>query len=326
MQALLGSPTFSCLLHYGSALKKNTFIIQCTSCIYVNTSCIRSSLRGWRSKGKGKGIKARDLARSNSTFTFPFWRLPRRLHKKQKQEQSYSGASSLVQLYSRDPSTQGTQNVVPEKCSNNFCICYIYWRNTSIQRTQNLLPQKCSHNLCFVTSIEGTPLFRDRKFGSTKIYVHVIFVSVTSIEGTPLFRGKGHFFWVPKFGLNILPVDTLALKSDWPQKGMLTLLVSIHNVTKTVTEYFSILNILHWMSFWKSNMCIHKNKRHLMLTTALFSTTLTRMNMFHLLITRLLATFLGIHDNKQASKVPIAFQARKAVLCLLCLHSSSKFQ
>ena len=37
--------------------------------------------------------------------------------------------------------------------------------------------------------------------------VDMIFVFVTSIEGTPLFRGKGHFFWVPKPRFN----HTLAL-------------------------------------------------------------------------------------------------------------------
>ena len=47
----------------------------------------------------------------------------------------------------------------------------------------------------------GTPSFRGHKIYSRK-NVHIIFVFVTSIEGTPLFRGKG-----PKRG------DTLALKT-----------------------------------------------------------------------------------------------------------------
>ena len=43
----------------------------------------------------------------------------------------------------------------------------------------------------------GTRLFREHKIWSGK-KVHIIFVFVTSIEGTPLFRGKGQFFRVLK--------------------------------------------------------------------------------------------------------------------------------
>ena len=127
---------------------------------------------------------------------------------------------------------------------NNLTVEPLLWyssiQGTPPLREHRIWSQKNIHIIfVFVTSIEETPLFRghkicshknvhiifvllpllkghlysgDRKFGSTKIYVHIIFVSVTSIEGTPLFRGKGHFFWVPKFGLNILSGDTLALK------------------------------------------------------------------------------------------------------------------
>ena len=42
--------------------------------------------------------------------------------------------------------------------------------------------------------------------------VHIIFVFVTSFEGTPLFRGKGHFFKVPTPRSNLHSGDTLALK------------------------------------------------------------------------------------------------------------------
>ena len=32
-----------------------------------------------------------------------------------------------------DTSFQWTQNLVPENCSHDLCICYLYWRDTSIQ-------------------------------------------------------------------------------------------------------------------------------------------------------------------------------------------------
>ena len=51
-------------------------------------------------------------------------------------EPLYSVTSPLGYLYSRDTSIQGAQNLVPEKCSDNLCICY--------------------------GSIEETPLFRER--------------------------------------------------------------------------------------------------------------------------------------------------------------------
>ena len=56
-----------------------------------------------------------------------------------------------------------------------------------------------------------TPPFRGHKIWSRE-NVHLIFVFVTSIEGTPLFRGKGHLFWVPKLGFNLHSGDTLALE------------------------------------------------------------------------------------------------------------------
>ena len=30
-------------------------------------------------------------------------------------------------IYSRDTSIQGTQNLVPVKCSHNLCICYLFY-------------------------------------------------------------------------------------------------------------------------------------------------------------------------------------------------------
>ena len=36
------------------------------------------------------------------------------------------------------PPFTGTQNLVPEKCSQNLCICYLYWRDTFIQGKETL--------------------------------------------------------------------------------------------------------------------------------------------------------------------------------------------
>ena len=43
----------------------------------------------------------------------------------------------------------------------------------------------------------GTTLFSRHKICSKKNF-HIIFVSITSIEGTPLFKEKGQFFWALK--------------------------------------------------------------------------------------------------------------------------------
>ena len=64
--------------------------------------------------------------------------------------------------------------------------------------------------LLWDTFIQGAPSFKGHKIWSRK-NVHIIFVFVTSFEGTPLFRGKGHCFWVPKPGFNLHSGDTLAL-------------------------------------------------------------------------------------------------------------------
>ena len=82
-----------------------------------------------------------------------------------------------------DTSIQGTQNLVPEKCSDNLCSCYPgYWRDTSIQGTQNMVPEKCSRNLCICDLY-----WRD-----------------ASIQGK---------------GTTLLGPSIKQLKSDWPQKS-----------------------------------------------------------------------------------------------------------
>ena len=58
----------------------------------------------------------------------------------------------------------------------------------------------------------GTPLLRGHKLWSRK-NAHIIFLCVTSIERTPLFREKKHFFWVQKPKFNLHSEDTLALKT-----------------------------------------------------------------------------------------------------------------
>ena len=57
---------------------------------------------------------------------------------------------------------------------------------------------KLQWNLYFGTPLfEGhLSLFRGQKIWSQKNF-YIIFVFVTSIEGTSLFRGKGHFLGVP---------------------------------------------------------------------------------------------------------------------------------
>ena len=61
-------------------------------------------------------------------------------------------------------------------------------------------------------SIQETTPFRGHKIWSRKNVHIIIFVFVTSVEGTPLFRGKRHFFWVRKPEFNLHSGDTLALK------------------------------------------------------------------------------------------------------------------
>ena len=55
---------------------------------------------------------------------------------------SYSGTPPLGHLYSRNTSTQGTQNLVLEKRPDNICIYYLYLRDTSFQGKGTLLGPK----------------------------------------------------------------------------------------------------------------------------------------------------------------------------------------
>ena len=64
-------------------------------------------------------------------------------------------------------------------------------------------------NIVFIISIQETQTWSRAK----KPAVLTFFVSANSIEGTPLFRGNGHFFWIPKPGLNLHFGDTLGLKT-----------------------------------------------------------------------------------------------------------------
>ena len=52
-----------------------------------------------------------------------------------------SGISPLGHMYSKTTSIhdQGTQNLVPEKCSHNLCIGYLYCRDTFIQRKGTII-------------------------------------------------------------------------------------------------------------------------------------------------------------------------------------------
>ena len=67
--------------------------------------------------------------------------------------------------------------------------------------------------LLWDTSIQGIPPFREHKIWSQK-NVHTMFVYkfVTSGDGTPLFRGKRHLFWVVSAEFNLHSGDTLAIK------------------------------------------------------------------------------------------------------------------
>ena len=113
-----------------------------------------------------------------------------------------------------DSSNQGTQNLIPEKCSHNLCICYLCWRDTSIQGKETLfLVRKPGFIVVVVDDVVvvipfcvqwnllvGTAPIKGHKIWSRK-NVHIICVFVTSVEGTPLFRGKRHFFWSGNPGL-----------------------------------------------------------------------------------------------------------------------------
>ena len=94
--------------------------------------------------------------------------------------------------------------------------------------------------LLWNTFIQRSPPFKGRKLRSLK-NVHMIFVFVTSIEGTPLFRGKRHFFWVPKPRFN----HTLALTTKIVDKFK-CLLVKMATAFKTWTLSVKITSLLLW--------------------------------------------------------------------------------
>ena len=119
----------------------------------------------------------------------------------------------------------------------------------------------------------GTSPFRGHKIWSQK-NVHLIFVFVTSIEGTPLFRGKGHVFWVPKLGFNLHSGGTLALEKWLTTKSVdkfkctparmttafttwSTSLKSIYctcgNSTNNVAEISSSWFCIHYLAAWNND-------------------------------------------------------------------------
>ena len=98
------------------------------------------------------------------------------------------------------------------KCKSHVTKNYMpkmVWRRRLRQHTVEPLPWK--------TSIRGTRSpFRGHLIWSWKN----AFVFISPFEGAPLFRGKGHFFWVPKPGFNLLSGDTIALKKWLTTKGI----------------------------------------------------------------------------------------------------------
>ena len=65
-----------------------------------------------------------------------------------KEQRKYNGTSPWGHLYSSDTSTQGTQNLVSEKCSHYLCICHLYLgERDTFSWFQNAT----------LTSIQGTP-------------------------------------------------------------------------------------------------------------------------------------------------------------------------
>ena len=78
-------------------------------------------------------------------FSFDFW-----ISKSQYSETSPSG-----QLYSRDNSFQGAQNLVPEKCSHNLCIILLLLLKGHLYSGEGDTFSG-SENLS-LTSIQGTP-------------------------------------------------------------------------------------------------------------------------------------------------------------------------
>ena len=98
--------------------------------------------------------------------------------------------------------------------------------------------------LLWDTSIQGSTPFRGQKIWPWE-NSHIIFVFVTSIEGTPLFRGWGHFFWVPKPEFYLHSGDTLALKTwlttmrvDFFCCTLVTMLIAFMNWTISLKSMY----------------------------------------------------------------------------------------
>ena len=78
-------------------------------------------------------------------------------------------------LYSSDTSIQGTQDLVPEKCSHNLCICYIYWSSIQTKGTLFLGPET------LVNLIQGHLAIK--KWLTTKIVVQITIYFFSILEG-----------------------------------------------------------------------------------------------------------------------------------------------
>ena len=101
----------------------------------------------------------------------------------------------------------------------------LYSTDTSIQRTKNLVPEKCSHCLCIATSIEGSR--RDISVQGKNTFCGPRDPGLTSIQGTPQHS-----------------------KSDWPQKSLISALVTMATAFKTWTiSPKSKIDVLHLWEF-----------------------------------------------------------------------------
>ena len=86
------------------------------------------------------------------------------------------GSVEVQKIYScKGKFTKEIGHILTKKYSGTSPLGHLYLIDTSIQETQNLVPENA----------------------------HLICVFDTSLEGTPLFREKEHFFWVPKPTFNL---------------------------------------------------------------------------------------------------------------------------
>ena len=119
---------------------------------------------------------------------------------------------------------------------------HLYSRDTSIQGTQTLVPEKG----------------------------FVSFVSVTSIKGTHLFRGKPDIFCGSRNpGLTFIQGTPWHLKSDWPQKALISL--SVHQSQwwqLSLQNCFTQIDVLHlWQFFIFLNKTCSLPRIHFCLVT-----------------------------------------------------------